>query len=271
MKIAYIIQAHKDFEKIIDLVKKLQENIKEKVDIYIHIDYKSKKLKKELLDFYNEDKSVIILKESIKVNWSGFSQVQATLLAFEKIILSNKKYKYVSLLSGECYPLKSAEYIYHFLIKSNFEYIEFEKNIKYNWRLEQFCFFSESSFNRTFVIRILKKILKNVQSFFCIKKNYFKRIDIYKGSSWFTLSLKAVDFILETTYSENLIEKYKYTSCSDEHYFQNILLNSKFKNNIINDNLRYIKWDEGKSSPNYFSKNKIGDIKTNKFFIRKIK
>lgn len=272
MKIAYIIQAHKNFEQIRGLVKKLQGNIESKIDIYIHIDSKSKELKKKLLNFYIKNEDVIVLEETINVNWSGFSQVKATLLTLEKIIESEENYKYISLLSGECYPLKTAEEIYEALIKTNFEYIEFEKNEKYNWRLEQYCFFTEKNYNRKIYIKILNKILKMLQNILFIRRKNFKNIIIYKGSQWFTLSRDAVKFILEKTYTENLIEKYKYTNCPDEHYFQNILCNSKFLNKIINNNLRYIEWD-GKSSPKIFLKEDIKNIAkvSNKLFIRKIK
>ncbi|EGE1074208.1 glycosyl transferase, partial [Escherichia coli] len=32
-------------------------------------------------------------------------------------------------------------------------------------------------------------------------------------------------------------------NCIDEMFFQSLLLNSPFKKSIVNNNLRYIKWD----------------------------
>lgn len=43
----------------------------------------------------------------------------------------------------------------------------------------------------------------------------------------------------------NFLKRFNYTWGSDEFYFQSILLNSKFKDNCVNDCLRYIIWDGG--------------------------
>jgi hypothetical protein len=63
----------------------------------------------------------------------------------------------------------------------------------------------------------------------------------------------------------------KFTFCSEEIYFQTILLNSKYINNIINDNLRYIDWDSGRGGyPAFLDKTDYEKIKhSNKIFARK--
>jgi hypothetical protein len=40
----------------------------------------------------------------------------------------------------------------------------------------------------------------------------------------------------------SLLKRLRLTFCADEIYFQTILLNSPFKEKIVNNNLRYIDW-----------------------------
>lgn len=271
MKIAYLIQVHKNFEQIKELVSKLQENFEDKVHIYIHVDLKSITLKRELKNLYKESNSVFIIKTSTNVNWGGVSQVRATLTGLEEIVLSKIRYKYVSLLSGECYPLKSPKEIFDFFKNTSFDYIEFEINKLYNWRLCHYNLFSENLNNRKFLIKNFNRVLRRLQNLFQIKKKGFEEIIIYKGSNWFSLTLETVEYILNASKKKDLLEKYKYSVCSDEHYFQTILMNSKRKINVCNKNLRYIEWEVGENSPKYFNKNEINLIKTENLFIRKIK
>ncbi|MGL4862912.1 MAG: beta-1,6-N-acetylglucosaminyltransferase [Cetobacterium sp.] len=271
MKIAYIIQAHKNLIQIENLIEKLQGDFKDKIHIYVHIDSKNKVLKENLKEKYNGDNTVIVLNKTIKVNWSGLSQVKATLISFKVLLESGYKYKYISLISGECYPLKSPKEILEFFKKTNFEYIEYEKCEKYSWRLNHYNFFTENPRNRGLIIRILNKVLRKVQEFFKVQRNYFYGKKIYKGSSWFSLTSDAVKYIINEVENNQILDKYKLTSCPDEHFFQNILLNSPYKNKIINDNLRYIDWSEQKSSPKIFLLEEIDCLVTDKLFIRKIK
>ncbi len=64
---------------------------------------------------------------------------------------------------------------------------------------------------------------------------------------------------------------FKYTLCAEEFYFQTILVNSMFKNDIKNDTLRYIDWKfRNGSNPAFLDKTDFDKIKkSNVFFARK--
>ena len=55
--------------------------------------------------------NVYIVEDRVSVNWSGFSVVEATLKLMNMVRDTNKKYDYISLISGQDYPIKSNEYI----------------------------------------------------------------------------------------------------------------------------------------------------------------
>ena len=109
MKLAYIIQAHKGFKQLNILIDILSKNS----DVYLHIDLKNDYLYNRLKDHYLSQKNIFILSDRISVNWSGFSQIEATLNLLEAA--RGKNYDYITLLSGQDLPIKSHSEIIKFL------------------------------------------------------------------------------------------------------------------------------------------------------------
>lgn len=268
---AYLLQVHQNIEQIKILIKKLQGLKKEDIHIFVHVDGKNMNLKTNLQNYYKDSNTVIILPTSINVNWGGISQIRATLKSLEEIVHSTNDYKYVHLLSGQDYPLKTSEEIYEFFSKTNKNYIEYKNVSSDYWRLKCFNLFSENKNNRVLIIRIIDKVIREIQKKINLKRKNLLNINLYKGSQWFSLTKEAIGYCLKKAKEENLLKEYKYTYCSDEHFFQNILCNSKFKDTIINDNQRYIQWETG-NSPKTFTLDEVKKIEkdTTKLWIRKI-
>ena len=67
------------------------------------------------------------------------------------------------------------------------------------------------------------------------------------------------------------MNRFKYTFCSEEFYFQTILKNSDFASKIAFSNLRYIDWEfKHNSSPAILDLNDFENLKnTNAVFARK--
>ena len=63
---------------------------------------------------------------------------------------------------------------------------------------------------------------------------------LYKGSSWFSITYDCLLYILDYLQNNRYIDRFKYTACSDEHFFQILLMNSKYRDNVMEKNGRYI-------------------------------
>lgn len=273
MKIAYIMQVHKNFNQIKLLTDRLVDEL---TCVYIHVDKKNEELFKELKNEYTNNENVFIIDNRVEVNWSGFSQVQATLNLMESALKNNKfKFEYISLISGQDFPIKNNNYIRKFLTDNNgFEFIQY-RNInndnEFLFRLKIYNFFRENKNARKIYVKIVDNILRRLQKL-VIKRNNLEGLDLYTGSSWFTLSRECVEYIFKHL-GENgkYILDFKYTFCPDEEFFQILILNSKFKEKVINDNLRYIDWEGCHGSPRTLGISDINKIKSsNKHLARKI-
>src|SRR5699024_113161 len=155
-KLAYLILAHKDYEQVTLLIEQL---IDEDTHVFVHVDKKNNKLYEELESGNKSKNNVHILSDRVSVNWSGFSQVDATLKLLTSAMLSDFKFEYVSLLSGQCLPIKSNEYIKSFLSEyKGFEFLEYKDittNKKYSYRLKIYNFFRENKNIRKIHMRLL--------------------------------------------------------------------------------------------------------------------
>jgi core-2/I-Branching enzyme len=265
MKLAYIIQAHKGFKQLSILIDILSKNS----DVYLHIDLKNDYLYNQLKDHYLSQKNIFILSDRISVNWSGFSQVKATLNLLEAV--RGKNYDYVTLLSGQDLPIKSHSEIISFLSEDvHREFIHIAPDYKkYCWRLLRYSPWSESKSIRNFPMNKLNSISIKLQNLLNIKKPFFKDLDIYMGSSWFTITNNAVEYILDSI-DDKLIVGFESTTCSDEHFIQTLLMNSPFKEKVVGENTVYIDWSEGNPNPKILTMDDYLKLKNStKLFARK--
>lgn len=285
--IAYLIQVHNNPKQLLELVKSLDNK---NVSFFIHVDKKVK-----IDDFYylfKEDKNIYFIKNRIEVNWKWFSQVEATIRLIKLALSKNINFKYFTLLSWSDFPYQSNKSIFNFFENENKNFIEFKKikksnsyieylNNKQLWfKISKYHFYDNiwinwNSKNWTlkhwfyrlyilFNILILNNILKPK----IINENF----TYYFWSSWWCLNFNTikhiVDFYDNNQYINNI---FMYSDAPDEMYFQTIVMNSKFKKEVVNDNLRYIDWSLNREWPAILNINDYKHIKTaNPLFIRKI-
>lgn len=268
MNLAYIIQAHTGENQLIKLVDLLSEV---DTDIFLHIDKKSEELYLSLSKRYVSTENVYIMDDRISVNWSGFSIVSATLKLMNMVRDKDKKYDYISLISGQDLPIKSKEHIEAFYENnSGKEFIEF-RDIEHNFsRLKCYNLFRENKNNRKLYMRVLNNIILYPQKLL-VRRNNFNRINLYYGSGWFTITHNCMLYILKYLEDNPEFQKqFSYTSCADEHFFQIIIMNSQFRYSVVNDNLRYIDWSSAQNSPKTLTMDDYNKLKaSDKLYARK--
>lgn len=268
VKVAYCIICHKNSNILRTCIELLKEN-----DIYIHVDAKSK-----IKDFQEYLGKVYFLEKRLEVKWGHFSLVQVMLNLLEKTF--EKKYNYISIISGDDLPLKSDIQIKKFLFQNlGKEFIGVQKLDK----VERLMY-NHYIFKKYTQMNYLEKSLFIIANKLKIKnKNYKKLPTLYKGAQWFTITDKCRDYIFEyLKYNKEFIDFFKKGFSVDEIFFQTIIFNSKFKNNIYTINnsyessmgfgaLRYIDWKTGPEYPKVLSKEDyIKMLKSNCLFARKI-
>lgn len=113
MSNVFLLQVHQDTDQLRTLISILSNDC----DVFIHFD--KKQCSKTLSDWIDNNcftYKVSLIKSRVKVYWAHESQIYATLNLIKEA-RSYSNYKFYTLLSGDCFPVKPvSEYINFFLI-----------------------------------------------------------------------------------------------------------------------------------------------------------
>jgi hypothetical protein len=245
MKQAILITAYKNYHHLEEIIQCFDANF----ELFIHLDKKSE-ISKEALATLRKQDNVKLLQQKYKVNWGGFNHLKSILYLADQA-LKNPENQYFHLITGHDFPIKSNDYFVDYFKKNrNIEFIDCH-NVPYSgWpgnngmdRIEYFNFYDiwDAKKNKQFqkialAIRIQKRL--------GFKRTLSSRIPkLYVGSTYWSLSRECISYVLDfTKINKFVFNRFKYTLCAEEFYFQTVIMNSDFANRVVNDNLRYIDW-----------------------------
>ena len=277
MKLAFLIQCHKNAEQINQLIEALSHP---DIDFYIHVDRKSRIIQQ--INIYKSNVIILPEEERVDVRWGTFSQVEATLNLLKHSY--KKKYAYYWLISGQDFPLISAKSITTKLSSTMGEYNFVnlfasknngaKKSTNFDKRNEIIfpAWLLKNDLKHRIIRRLWVEITGGYQHTFPIflrsNKNGLK---YYFGSSWWCINCDFAGYILNyIKVHPEYIKFFKKASCPDESFFQTLLMNSKFAFSR-REYLHYIDWSEGNSSPKTLKCSDLDKVfSSNKFMARKV-
>ena len=121
-RIAYILLCHKDPEGIIAQAERLTAAGD---FVAIHFDARSKAQDFEKLrTALAANANVAFTRRRVRCGWGEWSLVEATLLAVEVAAETFIRATHFYMLSGDCMPIKSAEYGHDYLDRTEADFIE---------------------------------------------------------------------------------------------------------------------------------------------------
>jgi hypothetical protein len=235
MQVAYLILAHNEPELLKRLVNRLDHP---GAYFYIHFDTKFSSL--SLQEFFSSRDNVKIISK-YSIFWMGFRMIEAT-IELLSMAYSTRRHKYYVLLSGQDYPVKSNEYIYDFLSKTDKDFIDFNRvedhrdNIRE--KLQFYHFYDNPLYNpraanrNKFFVWLYFGLHKKL-SRFLPRRRFYKDMKPYFGPQWFILSHDTVGYVLSFIRENPGYMKFmKYTEGPDEIFFPTIILNSPRIENV---------------------------------------
>jgi hypothetical protein len=116
MNLAYIISAYKYPTQLLRLIHKLKTD---GATFFVHIDQKSDpEIYRAIREGTKQLEQVYFL-ERHKCYWGDFGHVRATIKGIQAILREKVDFDYVTLLTGQCYPLKTNQEIKTFFREHN--------------------------------------------------------------------------------------------------------------------------------------------------------
>jgi hypothetical protein len=262
-KIAYFISAYKNPESVIRLINALADDS----DLfYIHFDKNVQDQTfgnwRTLIEKNSRTKNITIRSE-FRIKWGSFDVPKATLNSMN--YFEGSDYDYFINLTGECYPLQPISQIKGTFTDQDSGFMTFWKMPYEGWykggmdRINNHFFFLPQKkypyVRKIGIPRLRRKLPFNLKP--------------YGGWALFCLPKELVSYVLEFLEENPSVKSFfKHTFAPGEMMFQTILMNSQFRDRIVNDNKRYV--DFVGSHPRILTKEDYSEIKNSgKLFGRK--
>ncbi|GAB6012549.1 beta-1,6-N-acetylglucosaminyltransferase [Viscerimonas tarda] len=276
MQQAILITAYKNsghLNKIVDFFS----NSPSGFYCFIHIDKKSAIPKDEIEKLRRKD-NVKLVSQKYSVNWGGINHLKAILLLLEAA-LKNSDAKYFHLITGHDFPVQSTAQFEAFREENEGkEFLEFNPFPYKNWenggldRISLFNIYDLIDGRTGWGEKIAKGIIK-LQKRLKIKRGFPNDFPpLFGGSTYWSLSRNCIGYIFDYLRAHpRFLKRFNYSFCSEEVFFQTIIMNSPLKEHVVNNNLRFIVWEKRNGNfPANLDESDYNDIiKSNALFARK--
>ncbi len=253
MRIAHLIITYTNPQQTERMIRRMQDP---EFDFYIHVDAK---LPFSSHAYLEAIPNVYLIKNRIKVQWAAYSTIQAEFNSIKEILESGRSYEFVSLMSGQDYPIKSIPEIKQFYAarrgKLLLKYRKFEGEWEEGMIRVSRYFLTDFKFKgQHFLERVLNNLLPN--------KQLPGGMKFYGSSMFWSLSPDVLEYVLQQfAQNKKLAWFFKFCWAPDEFLFQTIILNSPYAGRVINENAFYYKHLPNTPSPKVLAPEDWEDIK----------
>ena len=265
MRIANIIIFHQNPAYVDRLLKAMTHP---DVDFYLHLD---KKVDMKPFLHLGKLSNTYFIRNRKNATWAGYSQVEAIVNSLEEIIESKIPYDFVNLLSGQDYPIKPITYILKVLsenIGKSFMISETPPSDWWNVAETRFTkyHFSDYGFRGKYRLAdLVSQILPD--------RKFPLPYQLFGGpyAAYWILSMDAAVYIHSILNKKDKIYWFfKHTWAPDEFIINTILMNSPFRETIVNENYHYFSWEPGEVRPSILTLKDFRKLQqSDKFFARK--
>ncbi|HWL56044.1 MAG TPA: DUF5928 domain-containing protein [Paracoccus sp. (in: a-proteobacteria)] len=240
-RIAFILLCHKDPKGVIAQAKRLAAS-----GDYVSIHFDGRASQRdfdEIRAALADDPAVVFAARRRKCGWGAWSLVGATLDAVRAAVDAFPLATHFYMLSGDCMPIKSAEYAHAFLDAEDCDYIESFDFFKSNWiktgmreeRLIYRHWFNERTQPKRFYASL------RLQQRFKLARPIPADIQVMIGSQWWCLRRQTIERVLEFCDSRaDVMRFFATTWIPDETFFQTIVRHVVPRKEIRTRTLTYL-------------------------------
>jgi hypothetical protein len=219
--------------------QRLIDHLSGDFDIYVHID------KRYSLNIRGS-KNIFVYRK-YKTYHGSFEQIIATLYLLKKAF--EKGYDRYILISGQDLPVKSNAEIKIFFENNTNEYVEIFKIPRTDGGNPNPTINRMTQYHRIQKWNIFLRLRRKINHVIDKELRRDEDYDFYGGSNWTNYTHECVKKIFQYLEKDKkYINRFKWTSCADEIFYQTILnkINDIY---IINTSLRYVDWESGPEFP----------------------
>ncbi|MGI3170190.1 DUF5928 domain-containing protein [Pseudooceanicola sp. C21-150M6] len=239
--IAYILLCHKDPDAVVEQAKRLTA-VGDAVAIHFDKSAAAEdyaRIRTALAD----NARVTFARRRVRCGWGEWSLVDATIQAVKAALEDFPRATHLYMVSGDCMPIKTAEYAHDFLDRRDVDFVEsfdfFDSNwIKtgiqeerliyrhyFNERKQKWLFYESIEWQRR--LRLERRIPEDLQ--------------IQIGSQWWCLRRATVEAIMDfIARRRDVMRFFRTTWIPDETFFQTLVRHLVPANEIVSRSLTFL-------------------------------
>lgn len=224
VQIAYILLCHKDPDAVIAQARRLSDAGD---CLAIHFDARAASEDfARIHDALADNPNVTFAPRRLKCGWGEWSLVAATLEASKAALDAFPRATHFYMLSGDCMPIKTAEYVHGFLAEADADYIESFDYFESGWiktgfveeRLIYRHYFNERE--RKWLFYKSFELQKRIG----LKRRIPEDLQMMIGSQWWCLRRKTLSAVLGfAAERRDVMRFFSTTWIPDETFFQTIV------------------------------------------------
>lgn len=269
MKQAILITAYTQLDFLSSIIRCFDRDF----DFYIHIDKKSK-----IPDHFLEEYPNVKVYSKFKIQWGSVRHLQAIVFLMAEAHRAKDDYSYYHLITGSDFPIKTVSDFKAFFCHNNTNnYLEWFALPRSSWVMEgglervKYFWLGNSLFDIRGRIKWLVNKLIKIQRKLGISRPFLRLFPkLYGGGGYWSLTSEAIDYLLHSIEERNLLRYLRHTHCAEEIFFQTLLLNAEIPFPVVNNTLRFSKWEDGAKSPKFLDENDVDEmLASGCFFARK--
>ncbi|NNL72055.1 MAG: glycosyl transferase [Silicimonas sp.] len=243
-EISYILLCHKDVDA---LVAKAESLTAAGDNVSIHFDANAPRQDFDRLKAALKDNDRVVFARRRRCGWGEWSLVAATIEGIRAAVDAFPRSTHFYLLSGDCMPIKTAEYVHDFLDGRDTDYIEsydfFHSDwIKTGFRDERLIYrhwFNERSQARRFYASY------QVQKRLRFKRAIPRDLKMMIGSQWWCLRRRTIESILDfIARRPDIVRFFRTTWIPDETFFQTLVRHLVPGDQIDNRTLTFLMFSD---------------------------
>jgi len=224
VQIAYILLCHKDPSAVIDQARRLS---RAGDGVAIHFDAGApKEAYQAIKGAVSALPNVVLVKKRMRCGWGAWSLVAATLAAVDVALETFPDATHFYLLSGDCMPIKPAEFVHDYLDRHDADFIECEDFFESDWirtglkeeRLAYRHYFNERARPGLFYRSL------NLQKRLGLSRGTPDDLSVKIGSQWWCLRRQTIEKVREFIESRpDVLRFFRTTWIPDETFFQTLV------------------------------------------------
>jgi len=223
-RIAYLLLCHKDVDGIADQARALAAAGDR---VAVHFDAAAPQAEfLRLRGLLDAAEGVVVVRRRVRCGWGEWSLVEATLETLRTALAAFPEATHFYTVSGDCMPIKSAEFAHAFLDAAPADHIESVDFFRSGWirtgmreeRLIYRHYFNERRNKRLFYAAM------ELQRRLGLRRRFPAGLQIMIGSQWWCLRRETVQKVLEFCARRPDVQRFfRTTWIPDETFFQTLV------------------------------------------------